>query len=470
MRWLLILPALLVVGCAAVRSSSGGGDVRNPGPRVYDANDIALPEGYAVELVARDLNFPSGVAFDGKGAVYVVEAGYSYGEVFQTPRLVKLTASGVEQVHAGKNGPWTGVTFKDGAFFIAEGGVEEGGRIVRVTPQGERTVLVEKLPSFGDHHTNSPAIGPDGAVYFSIGTATNSGFVGKDNEEFGWVARHPEFHDIPCADITLEGNNLEGTGAFLPKGTASTPGQVVKGAVPCSGAVLKVPKEGGAPELVAWGFRNPFAVAFRSDGSLFVAENGFDVRGSRPVYGAGDQLFKVTKGTWYGWPDYVEGLPVNDRRYRAEGKDVPVKVLKPGTEPGPAQTPAAIFPCHSSSNGFDFSRSEKFGHAGEAFVAQYGDMGPKTAKLFGPVGFKVVRVNVDSGVMNDFAVNRARVNGPASLRGHGGLERPVDAKFDPSGESLYVVDFGVMTVHGEGPKPVPGTGAVWRIFKKGAQP
>jgi hypothetical protein len=70
-------------------------------------------------------------------------------------------------------------------------------------------------------------------------------------------------------------------------------------------------------------------------------------------------------------------------------------------------------------------------------------------------------------VIEDFAVNRSRVNGPASLRGLGGLERPVAARFDPSGENLYVVDFGVMTMDGDGPKPQLATGAVWKIHRRG---
>lgn len=464
------MAVVVTSGCYRFRSSAGGGDVKFEGARSYEAADIAVPDGYVVELVARDLTFPTGIAFDNAGTPHVVESGYSYGEVFVTPKLLRLEADGgTSTVIEGKNGPWTGVAFDDGAFFIAEGGAEEGGRITKVTAAGERTVLVEGLPTMGDHHTNGPVVGPDGAVYFGLGTATNSGFVGVDNEQMGWLKRHPQFHDIPCADVTLAGSNPDGTGAFLPRGTASTEGQVVKGSTPCSGAVMKVSRTGGSPELVAWGFRNPYGLAFREDGALYVTENAYDVRGSRPVFGVGDQLWKVTAGGWYGWPQYAEGMNVSDRRFRPETKEVPVRVFKEGSEPGAPVQPAAIFACHSSSNGFDFSRSDSFGHRGEAFVAQFGDMGPKTAKMIAPSGFKVVRVNVDNGVMEDFAVNRSRVNGPASLRGMGGLERPMAARFDPSGSALYVVDFGVMTMDRAGPKPWPRTGAVWRISKEGSR-
>jgi hypothetical protein len=71
----------------------------------------------------------------------------------------------------------------------------------------------------------------DGYIYFGQGTATNSAVVGEDNHQFGWLGRNPDFHDIPCRDITLAGANYttknvlkEGsgedvtTGAFLPFG------------------------------------------------------------------------------------------------------------------------------------------------------------------------------------------------------------------------------------------------------------
>jgi hypothetical protein len=80
------------------------------------------------------------------------------------------------------------------------------------------------------------------------------------------------------------------------------------------------------------------------------------------------------------------------------------------------------------------------------------------------VGFKVVRVDPARGTIAEFAVNKGDMNGPASRIGGGGLERPVDARFDPSGTALYVVDFGVMTI-GKGPEPRPGTGVVWKITR-----
>jgi glucose/arabinose dehydrogenase len=463
----------------AIRPSSGGGKTEFTPPRLVVVADVVAPPGYRIEAAAAGLSFPSGVAFDEQNRPYVTEAGYSYGEVFLRPRLVRIEPDGSTTViAAGKNGPWNGVAYHNGAFFVAEGGVMEGGRILRIDGDGKITALVENLPSMGDHHANGPAVGPDGWLYFSVGTVTNAGVVGEDNAKFGWLERFPQLHDIPGQDIQLTGENFRTsnpltparfdratTGAFAPFGTPSQPGQIIPGQIPCSGAVHRIRPEGGAIELVAWGLRNPFGLSFDPGGRLFVSENSFDVRGSRPVWGTGDVLWEIKPGTWYGWPDYHAGKPLHEsEHFKAPWKRAPRFLL--ADHPNVPPSPAAFFGVHSSACGLDFSRSAQFGHEGDAFVALFGDMAPGVGKVVAPVGFRVMRVDLDSGVVHDFLVNRGRVHGPASWLKSGGLERPVAVRFDNTGEALYIVDFGVMTHPRKGPNPVPGTGVLWRVTRE----
>ena len=42
-------------GCYSVRKSSGGGQIEFSGVRAVDPSDVALPDGYRIEVVARDL-------------------------------------------------------------------------------------------------------------------------------------------------------------------------------------------------------------------------------------------------------------------------------------------------------------------------------------------------------------------------------------------------------------------------------
>ena len=95
----------------------------------------------------------------------------------------------------------------------------------------------------------------------------------------------------------------------------------------------------------------------------------------------------------------------------------------------------------------------------------FGDMAPKVGKVVEPVGYQVVRVNPQNGVIEAFAVNRGKKNGPASKLKHGGLGRPVAANFDRTGDALYIVDFGIMTVVKSGPKTRQGTGVLWRVTR-----
>jgi glucose/arabinose dehydrogenase len=196
-----------------------------------------------------------------------------------------------------------------------------------------------------------------------------------------------------------------------------------------------------------------------------VTENGFDDRGNRPVWGAGDVLWQIQNNTWYGWPDYSAGLKIAGKEeFKVPGKPAVQQLLQ--DDPNIPPQPAAVFGVHSSSNGIDFSHSNDFGYSGEAFVAQFGDMAPKTGKVEFPVGFKVVRVNVSNGVIRDFAVNKGKRNGPSSWLHRGGLERPVSVKFDPSGKILYVVDFGIVKMTDQGPQPQMNTGMIWKITKQ----
>ena len=133
--------------------------------------------------------------------------------------------------------------------------------------------------------------------------------------------------------------------------------------------------------------------------------------------------------------------------------------------PNEAPKPVAWMGVHAGCGNLDFSRNQAFGFAGDAFIAQFGDMAPKVGSVVTPVGLKVVRVDVDTGVVHDFAANAAGP-GPASKLKNDGLERPTAVAFDPSGEAIYVVDFGVMTVSKAGPMPYQGTGVVWRITRR----
>jgi glucose/arabinose dehydrogenase/mono/diheme cytochrome c family protein len=460
---------------------NGAGKAPPRATRGVNAADVAVPPGYCVEVVVSGLTYPTGVVTDDQDRVYVVEAGYSYGEDFQVPRLLRIEANGqlTEVARGENNGPWTGISYHKGAFYVSEGGEMKGGRILKIAPDGKVAVLIDGIPSMGDHHTNRPVVGPDGSVYFGVGTFTNSGVVGPDNAKFGWLKRHPQACDVPPVDVVLAGRNFASfdkdtgeqkvTGAFVPYGIETQPGQMVTGRLPGSGAIHRIPPGGGKVELVAWGFRNPFGLAFGPDGDLYCTDNMYDERGSRPVYGAGDLLWKVQPGLWHGWPDYWGNIPLSHKRFSEKQKQgVPNPGFLLAQHPNCPPNPAARLGVRSSSDGIDFSHGPAFGHCGEAFIAVFGDITDPCQKVRRPVGCRVIRVNPCNGSIHDFVINKGKEAGPGSKEGNCGIERPVDCRFNNDGSVLYVTDFGVMTVDNCGNlHPQPGTGVIWRVRRTG---
>src|SRR5690349_10364028 len=84
----------LSLACGSVAPTHGGGFIPPPEGRPVQASDVAMSPGFRIEAIATGLSFPTGVTFDDQGRIYVVESGYSYGEAFLTPRLVRIEPHG----------------------------------------------------------------------------------------------------------------------------------------------------------------------------------------------------------------------------------------------------------------------------------------------------------------------------------------------------------------------------------------
>ena len=444
------------------------------GDRRYEPRDVLLPDGYAAEVVAKGLTAPVHACFAPDGSMYVTESGHKSDSPPRVYRIDPVSGDRELVVELGgerwvPSGAATGAVWHDGALYVTN-----TDAILRVDSQtGEVTEVVTGLPGRGDHQANHPLVGPDGKLYWGQGCVTNMGVVGADNFGFEWLAKYPEVCDVPARDITLAGHNYEVpnvlgnpltrvmTSAYVPFGTQTSAGQVISGSSKASGAVLRADPETGAVEVVAWGLRNPYGIAFHPDGRLFASEHGSDERGARYIVGDPDDFYAIEEGRWYGWPDFASGIRLDDPHWGEAGINRE-PVLAEFPEPEPPK-PVASFQTHAAANGFDFVRDRAFGFSGQAFVALFGDLAPITsARQVVPAGFKVVRVDPDSGTIADFAVNR--IQGPASKLRHGGFERPSHCAFGPDGQ-LYVVDFGEINIAPEkgGIRIKEGTGAVWRI-------
>jgi glucose/arabinose dehydrogenase len=493
--------SFLLAGCIVPKESVPTGMYPKVFPKVPepDASAVSVPSGYKAEVFMKDLIWPTSMEFDDKGNFYVAEAGYVYGDPFAPAQVLKISSGGdITRLADQLMGPVTDLLWYKDRLYVSQ-----RGKISVIEADGQVKDLVTGLPSYGDHHNNQMSAGPDGKIYFGQGTATNSGVVGVDNVyPYVWLMLWPDVHDVPAKDIRLrhpfyitpqpnhvlsrQGNlislgkafvfavasvfnrnkdksMLVKTKAFQPFGFHKSR---VEGEVKASGTILSMNTDGTGLSVYAWGLRNPFGVMWGPDGKLYASDNGYDERGSRPIAHAKDNVFQIQKDGWYGFPDYSSGIPVTDRQFKAERGKRPKFLLK--DHPEVAST-WLTRPEHAGVAKFDFSTSASFGYQGQMFLTEVGTSAPASTNDTTPNGYVLVRIDPKTKQAVPFMSNKKP--GPQGLEyvATAGPRRPVEAKFSPDGNTLYVVDIGVIGFElagaGPFPMPVPGTGVIWKITK-----
>ncbi len=434
-----------------------------------------VPAGFRIEPVLVGLNYPTSVAWDDEGALYIAESSVPFGCAAATEvRVARYRSEGrLETVIGGLERLVNDIAFHQGRLYISQMGK------ISVLADGKVQDLISGLPSWGLHQNNSLAFGPDGRLYFGQGTVTNAGVV----DSYALNQLRPTSRlgdcDIPGADVVLAGHNYttmdlatgeeRTSGAFSPWGVATHEGMRVSGAGPgqaASGAIMSANVDGSDLRVFAWGFRNPYGLAFAPDGRLYATNNGANRVPPRPITSDPDTLWVVEEGLWYGWPDFFAGQPVSDPAFKPPDRPQNdflltnhAELLK-GRERPPA--PLVSFGLHVSPNKFDFSRQAGF-FPHQAMVAQFGSLLTPVEGLPGQPaqGHRVVRVDVARGTVSDLAVNCS--GRPASQsEDEAGLERPIQARFGPDG-ALYIVDFGRLELAEDGWVAPAGDGVIWRM-------
>lgn len=206
----------------------------------------------------------------------------------------------------------TSIDYYQGNLYIA---LES--KVMMLNPRTKyQKTIVDNLPNFGDYMRSIIRIKND-CLYITIGSATNSGVCGSDNE---WIKNNPYSFDITPKDITLRGLNFgdERTGAFVPYKTKNAKGQVIPGHFPGNGSLIICYLKDNFAKTYAWGIRNITGIDFTSDGKIIAGVGGIEDRGLRPVKGDTDYIYELKKDTWYGWPDYSGGDPVTSPKFKGK--------------------------------------------------------------------------------------------------------------------------------------------------------
>src|SRR5436305_5777107 len=263
--------------------------------------DIIVPAGFKVSVFKAGLNFPTGIAFRGNKEnfeVYVLESGHGLPSACNeqsqfgsgdfdpnnpfTPDILVFDSNGKLLRTLGKPaatggfqsaGPAVDIGFERGAqggrLFATDSnqathaqGQNNSSRIVIVDPDtGKVTPFITQLPT-GDHPTEQLAF-KDNWIYWSQGSTTNSGVVGRDN---GGGANQ---QDIPCQDIVLSQNVFDSGGGVKTSGYSpfgvQRPGATVRAFDSahhhgvCDGAILRARLDVAHPEQTiepfSWGYR-----------------------------------------------------------------------------------------------------------------------------------------------------------------------------------------------------------------------
>ena len=407
---------------------------RNPNPDI-----IAVPFGYQIEVAVQGLDGPIGIIFDVNGDLLIAESGVETGE----PRVLRIHNGDIEVIADDFNVPISGINQLNGNIYVSHRGV-----ITIIASDGSRTDIIKGLPSGGDFINNRVEFGNDDKIYFGQGTATNSGVAGLDNL---WLSEHPHYHDTPGSPIMLKRINYETENILIPASQSTYTGAfssfgienlqyitTIIGDKRASGSIMRANLDGSDLEMLAWGFRNPFMMMFDVNNRLLITNQGMDDRGSRPIGNAPDTMEVLIPGAWYGWPDFVAGNSVESQRYIPRNGIQPLRLLEviPGIPPRPITT----FAPESNIMGFDINRNPEFGLVGDIYIASFGRVYYEgmNGYIRSGVGHRVNRINVQTGELTTFALNKSGFPEP------GGFGRPTDVVFGPDG-SMYISDLAFDT-------------------------
>ncbi len=552
-----VLALILTVPALVAAAPPMVGNALCPGEEVLFApdngQDIVVPPGFTVSVFTKTkLNFPTGIAFLGtrkKFDVFVLESGHGLPsqcndeELWQTtfgapgsnpftPDILRFDQSGTQiggplgkptvptSVTGGSgvfqpHGPAVDIGFehglKGGRLFATDSnqslrttGFNNSSRIVTVDiTNGHVTPFISGLPT-GDHPTEQLAFKGEW-IYWSQGSTTNSGVVGRDN---GGGANQP---DIPCQDIVLSNNVFDSgtdgkggpdkkTSGYSPFGVQrpGAPVRAFEGALHrgvCDGAILRANLDSNHPEDTiqpfSWGYRNGYAIRFAPEdhalkGGLLVGEDGGDERGARPSNNYPDNLQLARQnpdGTpdFHGWPDRFGFLPSSQAVFNPVGGpgddlcpafnqatclaalkaagDIPIKDVL-AFPPQQITSPLAIEAADSSFTGIDFVPNAFVHgpvHRGAALYTLEGDFGFSAANATDPapeVGHEVKLINFSKKdeplvlKIERFAHNKTFEQAFVDAIGIRSFNRPTNVKFGPDG-CAWVVDYGAVRDFGQ---------------------
>jgi glucose/arabinose dehydrogenase len=305
---------------------------------------LTLPEGFCAVLVAEGVGGVRQLAVAPGGDLYGAMSSGDAGVV--AFRDANGDGKPEERAAFGPGGA-NDVEVHDGYLYLTRRRQVLRWKLTpgKLAPEGEAETIVEGLPDDGNHKWKSLAFGPNGEMFVSIGSATNS------------CQKTDRLAGSPGQDPCRELERHAGIWTFA----ADRPGQ-----------------QFGDGRRYATGLRNALAIVVQpGGGSLFAAVHGRDqlsdnwgfsdeVNANEPA----EELVRVGDGDDFGWPYCYYSSEYRKKvlapEYGGDGRKV-------GRCAG-AKDPVLAFPGHWAPLALAFYPGQGFGpaYSGGLFVAFHG--------------------------------------------------------------------------------------------------
>jgi glucose/arabinose dehydrogenase len=401
---------------------------------------IKVPAGFCATIFADNLGHARHLAVSARGDVYVNTWSSMYNKMTNAPGgfVVSLRdadrdgrAETVQRFgtmfQAGKPGGGTGIAVSGDSLYV-----EVDNKIVRyaltadgVAPKTEPVDVVTGLPQDGDHPMHPFVIAPDGSLYMTSGSASNS--CQQKNRTLESPGQRP------CRELE--------TRAGIWRYDANKTGQAFS------------PRE-----RYATGLRNAEALGIHpGDAALYAAVHGRDqLSDNWPKAFTVEQqnelpaeiFARVREGADFGWPycyyDAGQRKQLLAPEYGGDGKTEGECAMK--------DKPDVAFPAHWAPDALAFYSATGFPakYQGGAFVSFHGSWNRKPAQAGYLVAFVPFADGKPTGTYEEFASGFAGPRNPENP--DQAAHRPMGLATGPDG-ALYVSD--------------DVNGRIWRITYSG---
>ena len=200
------------------------------------------------------------------------------------------------------------IAYKDGNLYVLS-----DENFILIDSNENIKILRSDLP-YGENVYRNLLV-KDDSILISIGSKTNSG-----------IAKRGEEKDISPINLILNGINYgeKNTGAFKDYAVKSKKGEKILGKEIGTSSIVEFNIKNNEISLFASGIKNIKGYDINSQGEVMATVGGIEEGGERGVVRDTDYIYKITKGLWYGWPDFSGGDPISSQRFTNDKRVKPL--------------------------------------------------------------------------------------------------------------------------------------------------